>query len=822
MANDQRQQAVAKQIEAMRNLADTRFQLGQSVKGAPYAGKESVIQSVHQYLNAARASEEIQDLPSRDTAVTAATFTGDHLLHTFPHDTRINDLTFSADDRLMLAWEKELRRATLWDLKKGTLISRPVQNDQELRHAVLSPDGRFVLTWGRKNAVKIVRASDGVAVGNPVQHEAEIHLAVFSPDSSKVFSWSGEGLAQIWKAEDGSILKQVADVPVLSGCRAAFNAQGTCLVAANDQDVPVIGWRTTDGFKTSSNIWNEEVTSPWCFSPDGRQLLISTVNRGIRLWNTSNSRVSDFSLGHGAYMSRFSPDGKRVLTGSSLEGVILRNAEDGVQIGKPLPHDPIGISPNFSPDGRFIVTWLEGLKTVLLWNSLDASPTCFGQSQKTFHHGDTVRDALFSADGQLLLTLFDGVKVWRVDTFWTSEVEPRITEDTATLSGARFTRDGKILTWDEDGGRIRLWKAPRIHPETKKLPGASNCSLSHNGQQMLAWNGKAMQQRDSTTGEAFGPVMEHDQEIEGVTFSPDGLLALSWTSDNKAWFWQLSDGRILGTPIPHTDDLDGASFQESSSKVLTLAVRDKESVTSSGDPHRTYFTQVWETYDDWKTRQLVSSSEKSFLNQGADFYPKLVKDGKSVLLFSDNATVLTVWDMIENKAVGTSICLRHPCTEACLSPDGNLVLAAHPSLHMASLWRVLDGQPIGRELKVENFSSTTYSACGRYVFSFGRPSGIWATHGQRLLARFDLDIRATEYWLAGGCRTLISRSMNNELFLTPLPKPPRDRVDDLILEFEVRSASTLENTDRLRPLSQSEWEERRARMTQSASQDSTP
>jgi len=821
VANDQRQKAVARQIEVTRNLAEARWQLGQSVKGAPYAGKESVIQSVHQYLHAAQASDEILDLPSRDTAITAATFTGNHLLQSFPHDTRINDLTFSADDRLMLAWEWQAGRATLWNLQNGDLISRPVQDAKDLSQAVLSPDGQLVLTWGRSNTLQLLRATDGVAVGNPVRHEKTIHLAVFSPDSSLVFSWSDEGLAQIWKTADGSILQQINDLPTLSGSRAEFNAKGNCLVAADYQNMPKLVWLTTDGFETCKSLWNEGMSSPWCFSPDGGQLLISTQNQGIRRWHTATGRDSDF-IKEDAAAASFSPNGKQVVTYIGKQA-ILWNAADGKPVGEPMTHDGINhLDPVFSPDGRFVATWSEEDMVIQLWNAADASPAIPGVFQKTFRHdGDAVRSAMFSADGQTLLTLSSGAKIWRVDVGYHHEMEPRITEEGVMVSGARFTREGKLLTWDEDGGRVRLWNAPRIHTESKKLPGRWKCVLSQDGRQMLAWNGNSMQQRDIVSGETFGPVMNHEQEIQGAAISPDGALALSWTTGNKVWLWRLADGSAIGSPIEHSFYLDAAAFQQSADKLVTLSYREDEFTTEADGPNVTYFTELWESQDGWKTRQLTRTSEKRFLNLSGD-RPKLVQDGKSVLLFSEEAKVITIWDMVEDKAVGTPVRLRQPCEGgACLSPDGTLLLASHRGFDTAGMWSVSDGLPYGRELKAGNISAT-FSPCGRYVLQGGEPGGIWTTQGQRLLTRFDLDILWDNFQLAGGCRTLIARTTEDELYLSALPQPRRDTVADLIMEFEVRSASTLEETGNLRPLRQWEWEERRARLARSASKNMPP
>ena len=101
----------------------------------------------------------------------------------------------------------------------------------------------------------------------------------------------------------------------------------------------------------------------------------------------------------------FSPDGKRVLTGSKDRTAQLWDARTGRRLGPPLRHQHPVWAVAFSPDGKTVLTGCgtdDGRNgEARLWDAATGKP--LGPPLAT---GGTVSTAAFSADGQTLIKIY--------------------------------------------------------------------------------------------------------------------------------------------------------------------------------------------------------------------------------------------------------------------------------------------------------------------------------------------------------------------------------------------------------------------------------
>lgn len=206
------------------------------------------------------------------------------------------------------------------------------------------------------------------------------------------------------------------------------------------------------------------------FSPDGKQIVTSTSDGKIKLWDLA-SRTELFTLsaheGH-IWFVAISSDGSRLASASS-DGTAKVWDLDTQQLALDLRgHTDEVFSVAFSKDGTRIVTASQD-GTALVWDAAN------GQLLLTFTgHEAPVLSAQFNPDGTRIVTVGDDVtaRVW--DSSSGQEIY-KLSDFLFFLSGATFSPDGKILA-TADREEAKLWDA-----ETGKqlflLPGSINSGV---------------------------------------------------------------------------------------------------------------------------------------------------------------------------------------------------------------------------------------------------------------------------------------------------------------------------------------------------------
>jgi eukaryotic-like serine/threonine-protein kinase len=209
---------------------------------------------------------------------------------------------------------------SVWDARTGKLLI-PLKTDDfndRITGASFSPDGFWVATVSENKTARLWDATTGKPQVIFKGHEGKVVQAAFSPDGQRLVTASEDNTARIWDASFGP---------------EADARQG---------------------------IWSDFDSAT--FSPDG-SFLLTTYNGYVQnkahaiVWDTKTRRER-VRLPHARTsndMAGFSPDGKKVITGSDDNHIHIWDTATGKELAV------IGISEidsrmsAFSEDGRFVV-----------------------------------------------------------------------------------------------------------------------------------------------------------------------------------------------------------------------------------------------------------------------------------------------------------------------------------------------------------------------------------------------------------------------------------------------------------------------------------
>jgi WD40 repeat protein len=273
---------------------------------------------------------------------------------------------------LIGGWDQGVAR--LWNAKTGKLTyslihTPPAERDpQFLTHIyglVFSPDSRYVLIrtinnatlWNVRTGTKIRTFSD------VEEYPGETTNALFSPNGSYVLTTSVRG-GILWEVATG---KQVMKFPEPRTGRNffQFSADDKYILAGNGEHG--YAWDLWD-IKTDQIVhtFAIEGTTIATFSPDGRKVLTGTASGDLTLWQL-DPVTSLFTVHENGYFwenAEFSPDGRFLLTYTEDDArsqiLVLWNAQQGTKLHTfkfRWPGNPPVAYGFFLPDGkRLIVT----------------------------------------------------------------------------------------------------------------------------------------------------------------------------------------------------------------------------------------------------------------------------------------------------------------------------------------------------------------------------------------------------------------------------------------------------------------------------------
>jgi WD40 repeat protein/serine/threonine protein kinase len=376
------------------------------------------------------------------------------------HFMQVSGVAYSpAGRRLATAgWDNT---AKLWDPETGRELLTFRGHTHVVRGIAFSPDGRHLATGCYDRTVRLwsaVEPAPGagglIRTVRTAEDRNQINVGLtahpgFHPDGRRMPVKYFDGTVRIWDVgtarEAGTF--RLRESPVQE---ARFSPDGSRLAASD-----INGFVKVWDLATDRELWGRpcgSVPGPGhvAISPDNRWLAYGSYSNGaitIRDLLTGGLVKSLGEVGQLATME-FSRDG-RLFAACGAERKVKVWKTDGVKVLWTLEQPDVIIALRFSPDGRRLAT---GSADARIWD------LATGKVVYTFAgHKVRVTDVDFSPDGRAVASAGDTeALVWDATN---GRVLRRFRGHAGVVLGARFSPDGKWLVTSGDDGTLKVWDA---------------------------------------------------------------------------------------------------------------------------------------------------------------------------------------------------------------------------------------------------------------------------------------------------------------------------------------------------------------------------
>ncbi len=447
----------------------------------------------------------------------------------------------------------------VYDSLNGNVLYQlkdPAKSVYGINSVSFTPDGETIVTEGPNADILLWNANLGSLKQTFTDSEMRLYSPVFLPDGkliavqcSEKHSYETKTL-RIYDVQTAEHLYILTIPTNRFDIRFSFNKKVLATWSNFTDSVGEVSlWDIKTGKEIKTIYAHEHSITSVCFSPDGKTLLTSGLDKTARLWDVdtgehlnslTHENSDDFSS------IRFSSDGETIVTTDSSDGSVRIWAVNTGQYLKSF----FGLTEGkascvcFSPNGKIIAaSGTDG--TILLWSTNTAQ-----QLIRLIGHEGQVNTVSFSPDSMTILSkgTDNTVRLWNAIT---GQLIITLNGYTNSVNALAYSPDGKIFVSGSSLNNVSLWDANSGHL-LKALKGHAaaikSVCFSPDGKTIATGSSdKTIRLWNVSTGEHIKTITGLDRSINSVSFSLDGQTLVGYSRYSKVYFWNVNTGQQIKT-----------------------------------------------------------------------------------------------------------------------------------------------------------------------------------------------------------------------------------------------------------------------------------
>lgn len=407
------------------------------------------------------------------------------------------------------------------------------------------------------------------------------------------------------------------------------------------------------------------------FSPNGQLLATCDTDCDVRVWEVKSGKLLLICRGHANWVRFvvFSPDGQTLASCGADWTIKLWNVQDGVCIKTFIGHEHEVFAVAYSPDGQTLAS-VSGDRTVKLWSVQD------GHCLATLTgHTNWVRAVAFSPDGKTLASSGTDctIRLWDLRL---AILDFGLKEDSIQNHSKSQNRSVERTSSEPQPN------SSRRSPTSKILSGHSgwvrSITFSPDGEVLAsASSDRTIKLWDYETGECLRTYTGHQSGVYSIAFSPSGDLIVSGSGDRTVRFWDCYS------------DVCVKILYEQTNEVCCVAVSSQHQASSPDDPLRIACVSLDQTMRLWEYPS--GQCLKTWYGHTDWALPvAFSSDGKTLASGSNDKTV-RLWNWQTGDCLKTLQGHTDFIYSLAFSPNGQ-ILASGSTDSSVRLWNVQTGE----------------------------------------------------------------------------------------------------------------------------------